>query len=218
MHHDIIDGASRGKPPQLRLRAPRRYRVWANPIVRRSADRAGSGRALRRQPIARPGEAAGRGKRSPAGSARDDCLPSNAIVRRRLPGRLLLGESSRPLNPVIRLQQAPLWSGQLSHEPACWTRSCSKRLISADGWTRHDAEKHAHAEYSGGPRDAKGGGAVNAARSMLGRPRRSTPAHAFDGHIEPNDVRIAPPSAKLQRTRLMRRHRRADSVRRHKSR
>jgi hypothetical protein len=123
MHHDIIDGASRGKPPQLRLRGPRRYRVWANPIVRRSADRAGSGRALRRQPIARPGEAGGRGKRSPAGSARDDCLPSNAIVRRRLPGRLLLGDRNRP--PQHR--SAPSRTIPLSPLRSCVARGPASR-------------------------------------------------------------------------------------------
>ena len=43
--------------------------------------------------------APGRGKRSPAGSARDDCLPSNAIVRRRLLGRLPLGDSASQQPP-----------------------------------------------------------------------------------------------------------------------
>jgi hypothetical protein len=67
-----LSGESDRAPP-----AERRDPLVAKPIARRAA--------------------AGGEKRSPAGSARDDCLPSNAIVRRRLLGRLLLGDSgSRP--------------------------------------------------------------------------------------------------------------------------
>ncbi len=54
-------------------------------------------------------------------------------------------------------------------------------------------------------------GAIEAGPSEEGRRRRAR----FHGHIKRTDVRIAPPSANLQRTGLMRRHRRADAGRRH---
>ena len=117
-----------------------------------------------------------------------------------------IGRKQPPAKSRDQLAAGSLWPIQLSHEPACWTRLCSNRLISADGWIRHGDEKHAHAEYSGGPPDAKGGGAVNTGAiepgpSEEGRRQRAR----FNGHIELTDVRIAPPSANLQRTRLMRR-------------
>jgi hypothetical protein len=117
------------------------------------------------------------------------------------------GRKQPPAKSGDSLAAGSLWAIQLTDKPACWARPCSKRPDLADGWTLHGPENHARAEYSGGPRDAKGGGAVKTqGRSRLGRPRRvGASARVSTAHIERTDVRIAPPSANLQRTRQMRR-------------
>ena len=116
------------------------------------------------------------------------------------------GESSRRPNLVIRLQQAA------EGDSASSTRTCLPDSAVQQAADLGERIGHVMALRSTltpsipvAHRRQRWRRNQTQRRSRLGRPRRVDASALFNGHIELTDVRLAPPSANLQRTRLMRR-------------